>query len=106
NLAVQRALPKNFVLDVAYVANHGVRIPVSYDLNAVCAVPVAGDDAACAAGRSPAIGANGALLNTCTFRLLCNQFGRTGNTNFLFKPTTSSYNSLQMKLDRKFTGGL
>jgi len=31
---LERALPKNFVLDVAYVGNHGVRIPMDYDLNA------------------------------------------------------------------------
>jgi hypothetical protein len=106
NVAVQRALPWGLVLDAAYVGNHGVRIPVAYNINAVCAIPVAGDDAACAAHRSPAISPTGALLNTCTFRLLCNQFGRTGDTNFLFKPTTSSYNSLQAKLNRRFTGGL
>jgi hypothetical protein len=52
-------------------------------------------------------------------RPLCNAFGavisngalvttsaRTGSAAFLFKPTTSNYNSLQVKLDRKFTGGL
>src|SRR2546427_215667 len=37
NLAVERALPKNFVLDVAYVGNHGVDIPMDYDLNAAVA---------------------------------------------------------------------
>jgi hypothetical protein len=54
---------------------------------------------------SPAVSGN-TLLNTCPFRLLCNQFARTGGTTFLFKPTSSNYNSLQVKLDRKFTGGL
>jgi len=52
-------------------------------------------------------------------RPLCNAFGavisngalvttsaRTGNAAFLFKPTTSNYHSLQVKLDRRFTGGL
>jgi hypothetical protein len=40
---------------------------------------------------------NGALVTTSA---------RTGSSNFLFKPTTSNYNALQVKLDRKFTGGL
>jgi hypothetical protein len=106
NLAVQRALPKSFALDVAYVGNHGVRIPVSYDLNAVCAMPVAGDAATCAAHQSPAINPDGSLGLTCTYRLLCNEFQRTGSTSFLFVPTSSNYNSLQIKLDRKFAGGL
>ena len=34
NLAVQRALPFNFSLDVAYVANHGVAQPANFNLNA------------------------------------------------------------------------
>src|SRR5438105_4073862 len=33
NVALERSLPKNFVLTVAYVGNHGVDIPMDYDLN-------------------------------------------------------------------------
>jgi hypothetical protein len=105
NMSIQRSLRWGFVLDTAYVGNHGVKIPVAYDLNAVCAIPMANDAQQCANHVSPAVSGN-TLLNTCPFRLLCNQFGRTGNTSFLFKPTTSNYNSLQVKLDRKFTSGL
>src|SRR5262249_16772302 len=95
NLAVQHALPKRFVLELAYVANHGVRIPMTHNLNAAVA---------------PAVDTRGALTNTCTVRPLCSfpggpGFGRTGNTDFLFKPTTSNYNALQVKLDHKWSGG-
>ncbi len=121
NLSVQRSLPWKFVLDMAYVGNHGVRIPVAYDLNAICAVVMANETTACANHVSPAVNTTtGAVLPTCQFRLLCNQlpssttaadpafgaFGRTAGTTFLFKPTTSNYNALQVKLDRRFTGGL
>jgi len=121
NFSVQRVLPWNFVLDTAYVGNLGRKIPVAYDLNAICAVRMANDATACANHVSPAVNpTTGATLPTCQFRLLCNQlpnstsaadpafgaFGRTGAASFLFKPTTSNYNSLQVKLDRKFTNGL
>jgi len=121
NFSVQRMLPWDFVLDTAYVGNLGRRIPVSVDLNSVCALAMANDATACANHVSPAVNtATGATLPTCQFRAICNQlpntttaadpafgaFGRTNAVNFLFKPTTSNYNSLQVKLDRRFRGGL
>src|SRR5215813_1788837 len=90
NLSVQQSLPGSFVLDLAYVGNHGVRIPMAFNLNAA---------------TTPAVNANGTLANTCTVQPLCVQFGRTANTTFLFKPTVSNYNSMQVRLDRKFKGG-
>jgi hypothetical protein len=91
NLAVQRSLFKNFVLEVAYVGNHGVRIPMTYNLNAAV---------------GPGINATGGLLkDTCPLRPLCAQFGRTQNTDFLFKPTTSNYNALQVKFDHRWSNG-
>lgn len=79
NVSVQRALPKNFVLEAAYVGNHGVRVPAVYNLNA---------------GLVAGAGAKGRPL-----------FPRKSDTNFLFLPTSSNYNALQVKLDRRFTGG-
>jgi hypothetical protein len=90
NLSIQQALPGDFVMDLAYVGNHGVKIPVAINLNAATA---------------PAINPNGTLANTCTVEPLCVAFGRTAATTFLFKPTVSNYNSLQARLDRKFRGG-
>jgi hypothetical protein len=89
NFSVQQSLPGNFVLDLAYVGNHGVKIPVAYNLNAA---------------TTPAV-VNGALTATCTVEPLCVAYTRTAATTFLFKPTVSNYNSFQARLDHKFKGG-
>ena len=79
NAAIQQALPAHFVLDVAYVANHGVHSPVAYNLNA---------------GLIPGAGANG--------QPLFQAFGRQAGTTLNFAGYSNLYNSLQVKLDRKF----
>ncbi len=83
NLAVQQSLPWRFTLDVAYVGNHGVDSVVNYNLNA-----------------GTILGAGNAGLPEFP------TFGRTANTNLLFAGYSSSYHALQVKFDRKFTGGL
>src|SRR5581483_9117881 len=87
NFSIQRSLPANFVADLAYVGNHGVKIPVAFNLNAATA---------------PAINPNGTSGSTCAVEPLCVAYNRTAATTFLFKPTVSNYNSLQARLDRKF----
>jgi hypothetical protein len=82
NFAIQLSLPKNLVAEVAYVANHGVRMPVQWDLNA---------------GLIPGAGAAGQPLFA--------KFGRTANTNLHFTGLDTHYNSLQVKLDKRFSGG-
>jgi len=83
NVALQQSLPYRFVLDVAYVANHGVASVVNYNLNA---------------GFVPGAGAAGRPLNNARYG------NRTADTNILFAPYSNSYNSLQVKLDRRFSG--
>ncbi|HKW35157.1 MAG TPA: carboxypeptidase regulatory-like domain-containing protein [Candidatus Acidoferrum sp.] len=83
NLAIQRSLPWRFVIDVAYVGNHCVDCVVNYNLNAATVLG-AGN-----AGR-PEFG----------------PFARTASTNLLFAGYSSSYHALQVKFDRKFSGGL
>ncbi len=91
NLAVERVLPYNFVANVAYVGNHGTRIPMQYDLNAA---------------TTPGVDASGKLLpKVCAVEPLCQQFGRTAATNFLYLGTSSNYNAMQAKLNRKFANG-
>lgn len=82
NLAYEHVLPGQFVLDIAYVGNHGVHIPVQYNMNAGF---VAG------AGKlgQPEYAA----------------FGRTASTTLFFAGYPSSYNSLQVKLDHHFSSG-
>jgi len=70
------------VAEVAYVGNHGVRMPVQWDLNA---------------GLIPGAGSAGQPLSV--------KFGRTANTNLHFIGLDTHYNSLQAKLDKRFSGG-
>ena len=92
NLAVERLLPHNMVATVAYVGNHGTRIPQQYDLNAATA---------------PGVDASGKLLpKVCAVEPLCQQFGRTASTNFLYMGTSSNYDALQAKLNRRWAKGL
>ncbi len=82
NAAIQQSLPGRFVLDVAYVGNHSVDTVVNYNLNAATVV---------------GLGNNG--------QPEFNSFGRTANTNLLFAGYSSSYHALQVKFDRRFSGG-
>jgi len=83
NAAIQRSLPWRFVLDLAYVGSHSVDTVVNYNLNAATVV---------------GLGNKG--------QPEFNSFGRTANTNLLFAGYSSSYNALQVKFDRHFSGGL
>lgn len=85
NLAVQRALPRKFVFEAAYVGNHGVDIAATFNLNAA---RVAGSGQA---GRP-----------------LLQQFGVNGPTNDVnlkYVGYSSAYHALQVKMDRKLSAG-
>ncbi|WP_031497785.1 carboxypeptidase regulatory-like domain-containing protein [Bryobacter aggregatus] len=82
NFAIQRALGRSYTLDVAYVGNGGRRVPTVFNLNA---------------GIIPGQGANGQPLYAA--------YGRTAETNLRFIGTSTNYNSLQVKFDRKFNNG-
>ncbi|MGB7848682.1 MAG: carboxypeptidase regulatory-like domain-containing protein [Candidatus Acidiferrum sp.] len=86
NAAIQRTLPWRFVLDVAYVGNHGVDTVVNYNLNA-----------------ATVIGLTSQTANNGRPEFL--PFGRTAATNLLFAGYSSSYHALQVKFDRRFSGG-
>src|SRR5215471_14000116 len=91
NLAVERMLPYSFVATVAFVGNHGTRIPMQYELNAAIV---------------PGVDSSGNILpKVCAVEPLCQQFGRTAATNFLYVGTSSNYNAMQAKLNRRFTKG-
>ena len=83
NIAVQQALPMHFTLDLAYVGSHGVDSVVSYNLNATTTATNLGN-----AGLPQA------------------NVGRTASTTLLFAGYSTHYNSLQVKLDRRFATGV
>jgi len=82
NIAFQRQLPKNFSFEAAYVGNHTVRAPVTYNLNASFLFNT---------------GANG--------RPFYLQFGKNADINYRYAGYSNNFNSLQVKIDRRFTGG-
>jgi len=82
NMAVQRQLPKNFTLEAAYVGNHTVRAPVSYNVNASMVFNSG------AAGRP-----------------LYQKFRKNADVTMRYAGYSNNYNSLEVKLDRRFSGG-
>ncbi|MBM3728641.1 MAG: TonB-dependent receptor [Acidobacteria bacterium] len=81
NFALQRALPSNFVLDVAYVGNQAVK---NYSFRDINASPVINSGAA---GQP-----------------LFQRFSRRAAVS-AWHPTQSNYHSLQVKFDRRFSNG-
>jgi len=82
NVAYQRELPGRFTGEVAYVGNRGQDIIARIDLNA------------------------GYTLGAENLgRPLFAQFGRTASTTTTL-PVKSTYHSMQVKVDRRMTGGL
>jgi hypothetical protein len=82
NLAVQRALPRNFALEVAYIGNHGVNVRASEEIN------------------------YGQVLNGGPASQPLNQlFGRRNSTTTALG-THSYYDGLHVRFDRKFSQGL
>jgi hypothetical protein len=83
NVAIQRQLPGDFSLDVAYVGNHGVNDPISLDINR---------------GQIPGGGASGQPLYVA--------FGRTASVSAVNTYVTTNYHALQLKLEHRFGHGL
>lgn len=85
NIAYERSLPGKFSLDIAYVGNRGVHMPVQYNLNAVTDPA----DIGLGSAGQPEFAA----------------FGRTASTTLFFAGESSNYNALQVKFDRQFSHG-
>ena len=83
NVAFQRELPFRLTADIAYVGNRGVNLVMDVDTNASL-VYGSGNN-----GRPQFL-----------------PFGRTGNSRTRTNDNRSEYNSLQVKVDRRFSNGL
>ncbi len=81
NVAVERSLPLNWVLDVAYLGVHGVDTAATWNLNAPTSVLGGGT------ASQP--------LNIL--------YGKTAAATLRWQGFSSSYNALQVKMDRRFT---
>jgi hypothetical protein len=91
NLTVQQALPGQFTLQVAYVANHGVDIAANQNINLPS---VYGGGSA----SEPEYNLPNPLPGTVLHR--------TASTNAVFLGYSSNYQSLQTQLTRRFVNGL
>lgn len=93
NLTYERALPMKFTLDISYVGNRGVRMPIQYDLNA---------DSTVLGGGSAAQPLSGfCFTDPVTLKKTC----RTASTTLRFAGASSDYNALQVKFDRRVGRG-
>jgi Carboxypeptidase regulatory-like domain len=92
NLTYERVLPGQLTLDMGYVGNRGVRIPVTYNLNAVADPAYFG------------LGSAGQPLSR--FCVPGTNSCRTSGTNFRYPGDSSDYNSFQVQLTRRFSNGL
>ena len=85
NVAVQQAFPGDLTMQLAYVANHGVHMPVSQNINL------------------PSVLGGG---NTTEPQNLPGGFGRTAASTAQFLGFSSNYQSLQAQLNKRFAHGL
>ena len=83
NFIIERKLPGELVTSVGYVGSSSIRDFAFRDINA---------------GQIPGAGINGQPLYT--------KFGRTASTRLWDGMLNSNYHSLQVSLNRRFTGGL
>ena len=83
NVAVQQALPGELSLQLAYVANHGVHMPVNQNIN------------------NPSFLGGGVASEPENIL-----YKRTAATNVVFLGFSSNYQSLQAQLNRRFSKGL
>lgn len=100
NLNLQQALSSSMVLQVAYVANHGVKLYSTIDLNQV---NPALDDGSEQLGR-PMTASCPAPVGLGVGSAPCLPY--IGFLNYLGNQSTSTYNALQITLTKKYSKGL
>ncbi|MGB9196060.1 MAG: TonB-dependent receptor [Terriglobales bacterium] len=107
HLGFEYQLPSDTVLEVSYAGSRGLKLFAFYNGNQ--AVPVAGTDSLPTAPRRPANNANwpGGVGGTCTLATpqFCNPALDVAIDTFRSN-TQSNYNSLQMRLEKRYSHGL
>ena len=86
NFTIQKKLPRQIYLDAGYVGSKGTRIPIIYDANRPIAIIPAGQTAAPLAQRRPFLGWD--------------------TINIDKSVGSSTYHSLQVKVERRISPGL
>jgi hypothetical protein len=118
NLNVQRELPGNMVLEVGYIGNHAVRLPMSESLNAIPAQYLSKSlfrdqptiDYLNAnvpnpfAGLLPGTGMNGSVVQRNQLLMQYPQF--TGVTETLMPDGSSFFHGLDVRLEKRYSHGL
>lgn len=89
NVAVQQAFRGNYSLQIAYVANHGVRISGSQNIN-----------------YPSTYGGGNASMPENSTAFTGGTTGRTAATNQYFMGFSSNYQSLQTQLTKRYSNGL
>jgi hypothetical protein len=84
NFSIQQTLPAHFTMDVAYVGNHGVDMGSNVNVNGSPLIaPASSGD-----------------------QVYQPYYPHTGTISQFFRPLSSMYNGLQVKVDRRFSDGL
>jgi hypothetical protein len=92
NFVVERAIAKDYLLDVRYIGSKGTHLPRFVEANPTIYEP----------GPNPSTGNSSRLYTTCNAAGVCD-FGSVG---LLADNTNSTYHALQAAFSRQFAGGL
>jgi hypothetical protein len=104
SIGIQRDLTRGFILDVAYVGNvaHHMFSSNTFDANAVRPYTTWSPSGGVAKMYQDPTNATGGLYNTNLIRPLSGGYGGFGTINVFSSKGESSYNALQVQVNRRF----
>src|SRR5262249_40824998 len=110
NLDVQREFPRGILLDVAYAGNKGTALPIDIQANQLLDQYLSLGSALLAQVTNPVFGivTTGPLSSTTVaYRQLLRPFPEFNGVNIrATRQGNSIYHALQVKVERRFRGGL
>ncbi|HLK21270.1 MAG TPA: TonB-dependent receptor [Bryobacteraceae bacterium] len=92
NFSIERAIAKDYLLDVRYVGNKGTHLPRFIEANPVVFGP----------GVNPNNNSQHRLYSTCNAQGLCDY----GSVGLLADDSSSTYHALEVAFSRRFSNGL